>query len=160
MTPVEERLRRRIALTGPVSVAEFMAACLTDPDGYYATFEPFGDAGDFITAPEISQMFGEIVGAWLLDRWHADGAPSPVDLVELGPGRGTLMADALRVMRRDERFIGASRVVLVEASDRLRRVQRERLGPLHPRLCWAETPPGERPIYLIANEFFDALPIR
>lgn len=160
MTPVEERLRRRIALTGPISVAEYMAACLTDPDGYYARHEPFGSAGDFVTAPEISQMFGEIVGAFLLDRWHADGAPSPVDLVELGPGRGTLMADVLRVAGRDPRFRGASRVVLVEASQRLRQMQRDRLAPLHPRIAFADTPPRERPIYLIANEFFDALPIR
>lgn len=160
MTPVEERLRRRIALTGPLSVAEYMAACLTDPDGYYARHEPFGAAGDFVTAPEISQMFGEIVGAFLLDRWHADGAPAPVDLVELGPGRGTLMADVLRVAGRDPRFKGASRVVLVEASDRLRQVQRDRLSPLHPRIDFADAPPVERPIYLIANEFFDALPIR
>ncbi len=160
MTPVEERLRRRIALAGPLSVAEYMAACLTDPDGYYARHEPFGAAGDFVTAPEISQMFGEIVGAFLLDRWHADGAPAPVDLVELGPGRGTLMADVLRVTGRDPRFKGASRVVLVEASDRLRQVQRDRLSPLHPRITFADAPPTERPIYLIANEFFDALPIR
>lgn len=160
MTRVEERLRRRIALTGPISVAEYMAACLTDPDGYYSRFEPFGTAGDFVTAPEISQMFGEIIGAWLLDRWHADGAPSPVDLVELGPGRGVLMADILRVTRRDPRFEGASRVVLVEASDRLRQIQRDRLTPLHPRIAFADRPPEERPVYLVANEFFDALPIR
>ena len=160
MTPVEERLRRRIAFAGPISVAEYMAACLTDPDGYYSRLEPFGAAGDFVTAPEISQMFGEIVGAFLLDRWHADGAPAPMDLVELGPGRGTLMADVLKVMRQDPRFEAASRVVLVEASERLRQIQRDRLGPLHPRLSFADAPPTGRPIYLVANEFFDALPIR
>lgn len=160
MTPVEERLHRRIALTGPITVAEFMAACLTDPDGYYARHEPFGAAGDFVTAPEISQMFGELLGAFLIDRWNADGCPAPVDLVELGPGRGTLMADILRVARRDPRFFGASRVVLVEASDRLRQIQRDRLSPLHPRIAFADAPPAERPIYLVANEFFDALPIR
>ncbi|MEM0908782.1 MAG: SAM-dependent methyltransferase [Pseudomonadota bacterium] len=160
MTPVEERLLRRIALTGPISVGAYMSACLTDPDGYYCREEPFGADGDFVTAPEISQMFGEIIGAWLLERWYKDGTPSPVDLVELGPGRGTLMADILRVTRRDPRFEGASRVVLVEASDRLRKIQRDRLGPRHPRLDFAQTVPNERPIYLVANEFFDALPIR
>ncbi|MBJ3775156.1 class I SAM-dependent methyltransferase [Acuticoccus mangrovi] len=160
MTPVEERIRRRIALTGPISVAEFMAACLTDPDGYYSRKEPFGDAGDFITAPEISQMFGELVGAFLLERWHADGRPTPFTLAELGPGRGTLMADILRVLKRDPAAIAASRLVLVEASDRLRAVQRARLSPLHPRLVFAERVPTDRPIYLAANEFFDALPIR
>jgi len=160
VTPVEERLRRRIAFAGPITVAEYMAACLTDPDGYYARIDPFGAAGDFVTAPEISQMFGEIVGAWLLHRWHADGARAPVDLVELGPGRGTLMADILRVCRRDGRLEGASRVVLVEASERLRAVQRARLAPLHPRVGFAESVPGARPFYLVANEFFDALPVR
>lgn len=160
MTPVEERLKRRIALTGPMSVAEFMVACVSDPDGYYAQREPFGEAGDFITAPEISQMFGELIGAWLIERWYADGAPTPVDLVELGPGRGTLMADILRVCRRDPDFMAASRLVLVEASDRLRQRQRERIGPLHPRLSFVDAVPEERPIYLVANEFFDALPIR
>ncbi|MEM8551529.1 MAG: SAM-dependent methyltransferase [Pseudomonadota bacterium] len=160
MTPVEERLKRRIALTGPISIAEFMAACVSDPDGYYARQDPFGTGGDFVTAPEISQMFGELVGAWLLDRWHQDGAPHPVDLVELGPGRGTLMADVLRVLQRDARFLGASRVVLVEASDRLKQRQRTLLAPLHPRVTFADALPEERTIYLIANEFFDALPIR
>ncbi|WP_226577017.1 class I SAM-dependent methyltransferase [Acuticoccus sediminis] len=160
MTPVAERLARRIALTGPITVAEFMSACLTDPDGYYAQREPFGTAGDFITAPEISQMFGEIVGAFLLDRWQADGRPAPFDLVELGPGRGTLMRDVLRVCATDPRFIGASRVVLVEASDRLRQLQRRTLAPLHPNVAWADGPPTERPFYLVANEFFDALPVR
>lgn len=160
MTPVEERLRRRIALYGPISVADYMAACLTDPDGYYATAQPFGEAGDFVTAPEISQMFGELIGAWLLERWYADGTPAPVDLVELGPGRGTLMADVLRVMGRDSRWIGASRVVLIEHSERLRAVQRSRLSPCHPRLSFSERFDGARPFYLVANEFFDALPIR
>ncbi len=160
MTPVEERLKRRIALTGPISVADYMAACVGDPDGYYARQEPFGASGDFVTAPEISQMFGEIVGAWLLDRWRADGSPDGVDLVELGPGRGTLMADILRVVRRDPRFIGASRVVMVESSQRLRKRQSEAIGGLHPRVSFADAPPAERPVYLVANEFFDALPIR
>ncbi len=160
MTPVEERLRRRIALTGPISVADYMAACLTDPDGYYARQEPFGDAGDFVTAPEISQMFGELVGAWLLHQWRQDGAPAPFDLVELGPGRGTLMADILSVCRRDTGFIDAARVVLVEASERLREVQRSHLAPLHPTVTWADRLPTDRPFYLVANEFLDALPVR
>nr|WP_255720156.1 SAM-dependent methyltransferase [Acuticoccus kalidii] len=151
---------RRIAITGPITIAEFMAACLTDPDGYYATNEPFGVAGDFITAPEISQMFGELIGAFLLDRWHADGRPDAVDLVELGPGRGTLMGDILRVAARDSGFLAASRVVLVEASPRLRERQEAALAPLHPRIEWREAIPSDRPIYLVANEFFDALPIR
>ena len=158
MTPVEERLRRRIALTGPLTVADYMAACISDRDGYYASKSPFGAAGDFITAPEISQMFGELVGAWLADRWRADGAPE-CTLCELGPGRGTLMADILRVAGRDPDFASASRVVLVEASERLRKAQRERLAASHPRIEFAAKPPTDRPLYLVANEFFDALPI-
>jgi NADH dehydrogenase [ubiquinone] 1 alpha subcomplex assembly factor 7 len=160
MTPVEVRLRRRIALAGPLTVAEFMAAALTDPDGYYARREPFGEAGDFVTAPEISQMFGELVGAWLLHAWREDGSPAPFDLVELGPGRGTLMADILSVCRRDAGFLAASRVVLVEASERLRAVQRASLAPLHPRLAWADRLRLDAPAYVVANEFLDALPIR
>lgn len=160
MTPVEVRLRRRIALTGPISVAEYMSACLTDPDGYYARREPFGVAGDFVTAPEISQMFGELLGAFLVERWRGDGRPAPFDLVELGPGRGTLMADVLRVAGADPAFAAAARVVLVEASPRLREVQRARLAPLHPRLAWSDRVPSEQPVYLLANEFVDALPVR
>jgi len=159
-TPVEERLRRRIALAGPVSVAEFMAACVAAPDGYYATAEAFGNAGDFITAPEISSMFGELLGAFLVDRWAADGRPDAFNLVELGPGRGTLMADVLRVAAAVPRFRSAARVVLVEASDRLRQMQRDRLARLHPRVTWTDSVPVVRPIYLLANEFLDALPIR
>ncbi|MEM7693425.1 MAG: SAM-dependent methyltransferase [Pseudomonadota bacterium] len=153
-------MRRRIALTGPLSVADYMAACVADPDGYYARQKPFGVEGDFVTAPEISQMFGELIGAFLTDRWQADGAPSPVDLCELGPGRGTLMADALSVMGRAEDLLSASRLVLVEVSDKLAALQRQRLAPLHPRLSFAARPPEGRPLYLVANEFFDALPIR
>ncbi|WP_075221101.1 class I SAM-dependent methyltransferase [Acuticoccus yangtzensis] len=159
-TPVAERLIRRIGLNGPISVADFMSACLTDPDGYYASQEPFGTEGDFVTAPEISQMFGELIGAFLLDRWISDGRPAPFDLVELGPGRGTLMHDVLRVMGRDPRFVRSSRVVLVEASERLKQAQRHRLAPLHPNIAWADAPPLDRPFYLVANEFFDALPVR
>jgi SAM-dependent MidA family methyltransferase len=98
-TPFARKLKRLIEAHGPISVAEYMAHCLGDPEhGYYITRDPLGAAGDFITAPEISQMFGEIVGAWLAHAWQVCGAPSPVRLVELGPGRGTLMADMLRVM--------------------------------------------------------------
>ena len=100
-TPLGQKLRRLIAANGPMSVAEYMAHCLGDPaHGYYTTRDPFGAGGDFITAPEVSQMFGEIVGAWLIEAWRLAGSPDPVALVELGPGRGTLMADILRVAAR------------------------------------------------------------
>jgi SAM-dependent MidA family methyltransferase len=140
-----------------------MAHCLTDPEhGYYATRDPFGAAGDFITAPEVSQMFGEIVGAWLIEMWERCGAPSPVRLVELGPGRGTLMADVLRVAARVPTFIRAASIHLVETSPVLRQRQAETLQTAGVEPTWhaaiAEVPAG--PLLLVANEFFDALPVR
>ncbi len=140
-----------------------MALCLSDPvDGYYVKQDPFGAGGDFITAPEISQVFGELVGGWLVDVWHRAGAPDPVNLVELGPGRGTLMSDILRVARLDQAFRSALRIHLVEISPVLQERQRETLQPTGVAIDWhgslADIPAG--PMLLVANEFFDALPIR
>ena len=159
-------LRERIAAAGPLSVADYMAAALDHPDfGYYATRDPLGRGGDFVTAPEISQIFGELLGAWCVAVWQAMGAPAPVRLVELGPGCGTLLADAWRAWRRTARDLtGAARLHLVETSPRLRARQQDELSRLEPapvaawHLRFAEIPPG--PVILIANEFFDALPIR
>jgi NADH dehydrogenase [ubiquinone] 1 alpha subcomplex assembly factor 7 len=158
-----QKLRGLIRANGPMSVAEYMAHCLSDPeDGYYTTRDPFGAAGDFVTAPEVSQMFGEIAGAWLVDVWRRLGAPAPVNLVELGPGRGTLMADALRVARRAADFWGAAAIHLVETSPALRQRQAETLRQSGADVTWhtdfSDVPDG--PILLVANEFFDALPIR
>ena len=164
MTPLEDLLIRRIAATGPLTVADYMAECLLHPDhGYYATREPFGVAGDFTTAPEISQMFGELVAAWLVAAWQTLGAPSPFVLAEMGPGRGTLMADILRTAGRlDRAFLAAARVTLVETSDRLARIQAERLTsfdlPIRHRKRLSEIEPG--PLLLVANELFDAVAIR
>ena len=160
-----DRLRRRIAAEGPLSVADVMAAALVDPEhGYYTTRDPFGVAGDFVTAPEISQTFGELIGLWAAVVWQGMGAPDPVSLVELGPGRGTLMADALRAARGVPAFRAALRVHLVEASPVLRRRQAEALrdaAPVGASPVWHDAldslPDG--PSILIANEFFDALPI-
>ena len=161
MTPLADILIRRIAATGPISIADYMAECLLHPvHGYYATRDPLGRAGDFITAPEISQMFGELIGLCLAQSWLDQGAPGAFVLAELGPGRGVLMADILRATRGVPGFHAAARVVLVEASAKLRRVQRARLAD-H-AVSWAdgvETLP-EGPLFLVANEFFDALPIR
>jgi SAM-dependent MidA family methyltransferase len=162
-TPLARKLRRLIVENGPMSVAEYMAHCLGDPvHGYYATRDPFGAAGDFITAPEVSQMFGEIVGAWLIEAWRLAGSPDPVALVELGPGRGTLMADVLRVAARVPEFQRALSVHLVETSAALRKRQSQALAASGADVQWpgsfSETPSG--PFLLIANEFFDALPIR
>lgn len=159
MTPLAEQLRRRIAQTGPISVAEFMAEALTHPEhGYYTTRDPLGAAGDFTTAPEISQMFGELIGLALAQAWLDQGAPSTFVLAELGPGRGTLMADTLRACRAVPGFAAAAQVWLVEASPTLRKAQARAV----PGANWAERIEDlpEAPLFLVANEFFDALPIR
>ena len=153
-------IARRIALTGPISVADFMAEALGHPRlGYYRQARPLGAAGDFTTAPEISQMFGELIGAWLAERWLAMGRPA-LALVELGPGRGTLMADALRATRGVPGFHAALRLHLVETNTELRAEQRRALAAFTP--TWHErfdeVPAG--PMLLVANEFFDALPVR
>jgi NADH dehydrogenase [ubiquinone] 1 alpha subcomplex assembly factor 7 len=155
------RIARRIAIAGPISVADFMAEALGHPTlGYYRRAAPLGAAGDFTTAPEISQMFGEILGAWLAERWQAIGRPSPVRLVELGPGRGTLMADALRATRGVAGFHAALDLHLVEANETLEARQAMALSAFRP--SWHErfdqVPAG--PLLLVANEFFDALPVR
>jgi SAM-dependent MidA family methyltransferase len=162
-TPLARKIRRLIEANGPMGVAEFMAICLGDPEhGYYATRDPLGAGGDFVTAPEVSQMFGEILGAWLVHAWLLVGAPSPVRLVELGPGRGTLMADMLRVAQGQPEFYRSLSVHLVETSPVLQRRQREALAQAQAELRWhqslSEVPEG--PLLLVANEFFDALPIR
>jgi SAM-dependent MidA family methyltransferase len=163
MTPLAAILMRRIREGGPITVADYMAECLLHPvHGYYTTREPFGTAGDFTTAPEISQMFGELFGLALAQAWIDQGAPAPFTLAELGPGRGTLMTDILRATRAVPGFHAAARVVLVEASPRLRAVQKATLAPYAVDLTWADTVDAlpDAPLYLIANEFLDALPIR
>jgi len=157
------RIARRIAEQGPLPVSEFMAAALGDPeDGYYMRREPIGAEGDFITAPEVSQMFGELIGLWCAAVWQSMGAPNPVRWVELGPGRGTLAADALRAVSKTvPAFAAAADIHLVEASPVLRDHQRVAL-PAGTTPTWHETfesvPDG--PILLVATEFFDALPVR
>ncbi len=161
MTGLTQHLAARIATTGPVSIAEYMAECLLHPTlGYYATRDPLGAEGDFTTAPEISQMFGELVGLALAQAWIDQGRPAPFTLAELGPGRGTLMADLLRATRRVPGFHDAARLVLVEASPVLRARQAQALEAYAPE--WIGTVDGlpDAPLFLVANEFFDALPIR
>jgi NADH dehydrogenase [ubiquinone] 1 alpha subcomplex assembly factor 7 len=155
------RLQRHIRAHGPMTVAEFMAMALHDPTaGYYARRHPIGARGDFITAPEISQIFGELIGLWCADLWLRMGQPDPVIAAELGPGRGVLMADFLRAISGVPGFPQALRLHLVEASPVLRAEQQRRLGAANP--VWvadiAALPEG--PLLLVANEFLDALPIR
>jgi NADH dehydrogenase [ubiquinone] 1 alpha subcomplex assembly factor 7 len=149
------RLIARIRDTGPIPLSDYMRDCNAH---YYATRDPFGAAGDFTTAPEISQVFGELVGAWCADYWQRMGAPNPVLLVELGPGRGTLMADALRATRRVPGFHEALKLHLVEQSPVLRRMQQEKLAAHAPQFHDNITSLPPSPLLLIANEFFDALP--
>jgi SAM-dependent MidA family methyltransferase len=160
--PLEKELRRRIELGGPMAVARYMELCLTDPEhGYYTTHDPFGVAGDFTTAPEISQMFGELIGLWAAATWRAMGSPGSVRLVELGPGRGTMMRDALRAAKVVPEFRSAIVLHLVEVSPALERLQRQALDSSDVPTSWHRTldevPDG--PAIILANEFFDALPV-
>ncbi len=160
---LELEIRSRIALNGPLDLAHYMSLCLAHEEhGYYMKKDPLGVLGDFTTAPEISQMFGELIGLWSANIWQSMGAPANIQLVELGPGRGTLMADALRAIGSAlPQFMAAMEVHLVETSPVLRHKQADalRLSGITPH--WhqrvEDVPPGA--VIFIANEFFDALPI-
>ncbi len=159
---LRSRLARLIQADGPMTVEAFMRLCLQDPEsGYYATRPALGAEGDFITAPLISQMFGELIGLWAVDVWTRLGQPAPFRLVEMGPGDGTLMADLMRAARVVPTFRASAELWLVETSEPLRAVQRDRLGVHGPR--WAGSlaeVPGGAPMVLIANELLDCLPAR
>ena len=156
---LRETLINRIRTIGPISVADYMSECLLHPAyGYYATRDPFGTTGDFTTAPEITQMFGELLGISLAQAWMDQGAPTRFTLAEAGPGRGTLMADLLRATRNVPGFHDAMEIHLIEASPTLRAKQEE----LITRAIWHDTVDTlpEQPTFFVANEFLDALPIR
>lgn len=159
MTPLAGIIAARLRATGPISLADYMQICLMDSRyGYYATRDPFGRKGDFVTAPEIHQMFGEICGLALAQAWIDQGRPAPFTLAEPGPGRGTLMADVLRTLRAVPGMREGAEVALIEVSSHLRRIQVECLGPVR-HLDHVEGI-GSKPLFMIANEFVDALPIR
>jgi len=163
MSALREEIATIIAHEGPISVERYMSLALSHPRyGYYMTRDPLGSAGDFVTAPEISQMFGELVGLWITEAWRAAGSPKHAQLVELGPGRGTLMADVLRVGRVSTPFLESIDVHLIETSPTLEAVQRRTLAQSPRPINWSgdfsHTPRG--PLFVIANEFFDALPVR
>ncbi|WP_010137969.1 class I SAM-dependent methyltransferase [Oceanicola sp. S124] len=161
MSTLQAKLVARIAEDGPLGIDAYMQACLLDPDfGYYTTRPSIGTDGDFTTAPEISQMFGELLGLSLAQCWMDQGSAPAFLLAELGPGRGTLMADILRATRHVPGFHAAMRILLVEASPRLRAIQRTTLEGFD--LGWREDLTGLPgiPLFLVANEFLDALPIR
>ena len=157
------RLHARIARDGPLTVEEFMQACLSDEvAGVYASRQPIGGKGDFITSPEISQIFGELVGLWAVAVWQSMGEPSRVTVAEFGPGRGTLMADASRAWRGVPKFLDTVSVALIETSPVMVEAQRKTLKDAGVPLRWyaALDAVPEGPLVMLANEFIDALPIR
>lgn len=163
-TPLTAKIRSFIRANGPISVTDYFSLCLADPEhGYYKTRDPFGLKGDFTTAPEISQLFGEMLGIFMVQAWHIHGKPSDFHLVEIGPGRGTMMADMLRVIKKLEpEMFEAAQIHLVETSEKLRRIQSQTLIEDKWKISWHDgfndIPEGL--LLLAANEFFDAVPIR
>jgi NADH dehydrogenase [ubiquinone] 1 alpha subcomplex assembly factor 7 len=160
--PLKDLLAARIHASGPLNLASYMQEALTHPEhGYYTTRNSIGAKGDFTTAPEISQLFGELIGLWIVDCWHQMGAPETINVIEPGPGRGTLMADALRAIRQVSTMKPA--IHLIEVSPRLIALQKELIAPQKEPIdaTWHSSfdtvPPG--PFILVGNEFFDALPI-
>jgi NADH dehydrogenase [ubiquinone] 1 alpha subcomplex assembly factor 7 len=164
MTDLAQHLKNLIRADGPISIATFMSLALTGRgDSYYRRSDPFGAAGDFITAPEISQIFGELIGLWCVDLWRQLGSPGSISLVELGPGRGTMMRDALRAARVAPSFLGAVSVTLIEVSESLRAMQKEAVGAGSVPIQWRdrfEDLKATGPVIVLANEFLDALPVR
>ena len=162
MTPLEIDIHRRIAAAGPMPVGEYMSLCLAHPQhGYYVTRDPLGARGDFTTAPEVSQMFGELIGLWMVTVWQQMGAPDSARVIELGPGRGTMMSDAMRAAKIAPNFIKAAALHFVEISPALQAMQEQTIGPLGMSASWHKSldqvPPGQA--IVVANEFFDALPV-
>ena len=161
MTQLTDIIVKQIERSGPITVAEYMAQCLLHPKhGYYTTRQPLGAKGDFITAPEISQMFGEMIGLCLAQTWMDQGMPKPFTLAEIGPGRGTLMSDILRATKGVSGFHEAAQVFLVEASPRLQQEQAETLAGYDATWAGDVTQLPDRALFLVANEFFDCLPIQ
>jgi len=161
-TPLEAEVRRRIQRAGPMPVRQYMELCLSHPvHGYYTTRDPLGRGGDFITAPEISQVFGELLGLWAASAWHRMGQPENVRLVEIGPGRGTMILDMLRAVKVVPAFRAAVVLHLVEISPALQERQQQGLATLDVPVMWHQTldevPDG--PAIVLANELFDALPV-
>ena len=161
-SPLEVEIRRLITIAGPMPVAEYMRLCMTHPrHGYYTTRDPLGARGDFITAPEISQMFGELIGLWLVSVWQQMGSPENVRLIELGPGRGTMIVDALRAAKTVAGFQAAIVLHLIEISPAFKAIQEQRLEPLALPTHWhtslEDVPAGS--CLIVGNEFIDALPV-
>ncbi|MBL1404694.1 MAG: methyltransferase [Hyphomicrobiales bacterium] len=162
MTKLAEKLKRGISVSGPISLAEYMHICMADPQyGYYKNQIAIGAKGDFITAPEVSQMFGELIGIWCIDIWQKLGAPNQFCLAELGPGKGTLMSDLLRAANIVPEFLSAANIVMVETSDLMRQAQKERLQDIDKNITWVSEVNDlpQMPTIVVANEFLDVLPV-
>lgn len=156
-----ELIDMQIRTGGPISLATYMGLCLTHPSrGYYRKADPLGSGGDFITAPEVGQTFGEVIGAWVGEIYRQMGSPKTMTFLELGPGRGTLAADALRVATRMPGLAGALTLCLYETNPVLIDLQREKLAPYRPRWIDDLDAVPDAPLIVVANEFFDALPVR
>lgn len=151
---VHNILKERIRTQGPITVVQYLETCVSH---YYATHQPFGKMGDFITAPEVSPAFGEILAAWLMDRWESLGSPKDCILLELGPGRGTLMKDMVQAAQIRPSFLKGARILFLESSPLLRQIQRETIPSCQHLETLQNLPP--LPLFFVANEFFDALPI-
>lgn len=165
MNALAERLGRLIAHEGPITLAQYMAIASHERAlGFYGgEHDPLGSKGDFVTAPEISQMFGELLFVWCMGQWRKQGSPGTARLVELGPGRGTMMSDVLRAAKTAPDFLAAIDVVLVESHPALRTQQETRLAATGVPISWTEDLKPEvfdRPVFVLANEFFDSLPVR
>ena len=156
-----DQIDAQIRATGPMSVATYMGLCLSHPrHGYYTAGRPIGTQGDFITAPEVSQMFGELIGFFFVNLWQQMGQPTSFTLLELGPGRGTLMADALRAASRADGFENALHLQLFDQNAALKSEQEKRLGKYAPYWASEIDAVSDDPLFVVANEFFDALPIK
>jgi NADH dehydrogenase [ubiquinone] 1 alpha subcomplex assembly factor 7 len=161
--PLKQKILQMIASTGPLSVAEYMHLCNSHPEyGYYAVGDPLGRKGDFITAPEISQMFGELIAIWCISAWHALDCPNPIQITELGPGRGTLIADFIRTSERNQNFFDAIDITLVETSSSLIKQQQATVKSCKKPVAWRGAIEDLVPVptLFIANEFLDAIPFR
>ncbi|MDB5519318.1 MAG: hypothetical protein JWQ17_6076 [Tardiphaga sp.] len=161
VSPLLSDIKRLIKTAGPMPVWRYMQLCLTHPThGYYVSRDPLGREGDFITAPEVSQMFGELLGLWAASVWKAMGSPPQIQLIELGPGRGTMMVDALRALRVLPPLYQALSVHLVEINPMLLEKQKAALSGVR-NVEWHasidEIPRG--PSIILANEYFDVLPV-
>ncbi len=162
-TKLGKIINKEIENSGPMSLANYISLCLTHPSlGYYSKSDPLGTRGDFITAPEISQMFGEFIGLFIAGTFQALGSPKQFDLVELGPGRGTLLVDAMRVLKAVDGLLPAMRLNLLEVSEPLKKLQTENLSTFNPHFIDNIDQLDDKvsPLIIIANEFFDALPIK